>query len=67
MGVGDLEHRLRAAAVEAGHEDAGRHAELVHHAEQGVDAHPGAAVAAEIAGDMGVLRLPEELLPPTAR
>ena len=45
-------------------EHAGCDVELVHHAEQLVDADTLAAVAAEIAGDVRVLGLTEEAAPP---
>ena len=61
MRVGDLEQRLGAAPVEAGDEDPGRDALLVHHREQRVDADALTPVAAEIARDVGVLGLAEEL------
>ena len=63
--VADLEQRV-GVAVEAAGEDAGRDAELVHHREQRVDA-DRALVAAEVAGDVLVSLLADELLPPTAR
>ena len=58
--VGDLEHRL-GAAVEPGGDDPGRDAQLVHDGEQRVDTHTCAPVAAEIARNVGVLGLAEEL------
>ena len=51
---------MARAASSAGGEHAGRDAELVHHAEELVDADACAAVAAEVARDVRVLGLSEE-------
>ena len=56
--VAGFEQRV-GVAVEAAGEDAGRDAELVHQREQPVDVER-ALVAAEVAGDVRVLRLAEE-------